>query len=83
MTESKMKRLAERVRQSVKESGVGYVPTRKECELYIRESIEGNGFAKSHETRCYVKHGGTYCRLVEAWHQMTVKMGGIEAVREM
>lgn len=83
MTESRIRRLANDLRETVKLLGVDYVPTRKECELYIRDSIEGSEFSKSHETRCYIKHGCTYVRLVEAWYELTVKMGGIEAVREM
>lgn len=80
MTERKMKRLARSLREA---SRGDYTPTLVECETYIADSIAGVGFARSHETRCYRKHGVAYCRLVEAWHQMTVKMGGIEAVRGM
>lgn len=80
MTEMKMRRLARSLRDM---SRGDYTPTLVECETYIAESIAGTGFERSHETRCYRRHGVAYCRLVEAWHQMTVKMGGIEAAREM
>lgn len=69
MTEKEIRDAARRCRLVVKYE-TGHAPRVAECETYIRESLAGDGFAKSHETELYRRHGVAYCHLVAAWHEL-------------